>query len=165
MVHEPTLCPGEWKIKRKRPTMDRLTTGKILWEARRAVEEVYQQACDPVSKGEWPQTFKEAFCGHFGCAPERYEMSVFWRALFRHALPFAWLIHWLSPSYFEEDLYLIREVGAMSNSALFKSEVNYFYGRNQRHKSWTRTTFRVRVSGNRMLRLQRRLFKATVDVM
>ena len=109
----------------------------------------------------WPQTFKEAFCRRFRCSPESYEMAVFWRAVFRHALPLAWWIYLISPDFFTEDLELIREVGPMTNPELFKSEVNYFYGRNQRHKNWIRTVLRVRISGARMLRLRRRLFQST----
>lgn len=106
---------------------------------------------------EWPHTFKQAFCTRFGCKPEHYESTVFWRILFRHALPLAWVLRRVSPSFFTEDIDLIREVGEMTNPELFKNEVDYFHGRNIRHKSWLRTLLRVRASGGRLVRLRRTL--------
>ena len=82
--------------------------------------------------------------------------DVFWRCLFRHALPLAFLIRRLNPGFFTEDMDLIREVGATTTQQLFKNEINYFFGRNLRDKSWLRKTFRIRVSGNRLIRLRRR---------
>lgn len=117
-----------------------------------------QQQLADGPEGEWPQTFKEAFCRRFQCPPERYEMAAFWRCMFRHALPLAWFIRRRDPGFFSEDLDLIREVGALTNPDLFKNEVNYFHGRNLRHKSWVRTLLRVRVSGNRLIKLRRRVF-------
>lgn len=106
--------------------------------------------------GTGPKSFKAAYCDHFRCPPERYEDEVFWRCLFRHALPLAFLIRRLNPGFFTEDMDLIREVGATTTHLLFKNEINYFFGRNLRDKSWLRKTFRIRVSGNRLIRLRRR---------
>ena len=109
------------------------------------------------SEGTGPKSFKAAFCEHFHCPPERYEDALFWRCLFRHALPVAFLIRRFDPGYFTEDMDLIREVGATTSQQLFKNEINYFFGRNLRDKSWLRNTFKIRVSGNRLIHLRRRL--------
>jgi len=106
---------------------------------------------------QWHQTFKEAYCSRLHCSPERFETHAFWTCIFRHALPLAWLIYRRDPGFFTEDLDLIREVGKMTDPELFKSEVNYFHGRNLRDKRWVRTILRVRVSGGRLMRLRRRL--------
>lgn len=82
---------------------------------------------------------------------------MFWRGLFRHALPLALLIRRFNPEFFAEDLDLIREVGATTSQELFKNEINYFFGRNLRDRNWLRSTFRIRVSGNRLIRMRRRL--------
>jgi hypothetical protein len=110
-----------------------------------------------IPNGEWPLTFKQAFCTRFACTQEQYESAVFWRVVFRHALPLAWFIRRVSPGFFAEDLDLIREVGEITNPEIFKNEVNYFHGRNIRHKSWIRTVLRVRVSGGRLLKLRRQI--------
>lgn len=106
-----------------------------------------------------PKTFKAAFCEHFRCPPDRYEESLFRRALFRHALPFAFLIQRFDPGFFDEDRDMIREVGAMTTHEIFRNEINYFFGRNLREKNWLRRTLRIRISGNRLIRLWRRLMK------
>ena len=112
---------------------------------------------NPSTEKTWPKSFKAAFCERFHCPPDRYESAAFWRGVVRHALPVALVIQWLKPDFFAEDMELIREVGEMTSPGLFKSEVNYFYGRNLRHKSWLRRTFRIRVSGGRMLRIRRQV--------
>jgi hypothetical protein len=113
---------------------------------------------NPSSERTWPKTFQTAFCEHFGCTPNRYESELLRRGLFRHAVPLACLIRRFKPQFFVEDLDLIREVGKMTSPELFKNEVNYFYGRNLRHKNWLRSAFRIRISGSRMLRIRRRVF-------
>jgi hypothetical protein len=100
------------------------------------------------------KTFKEAFCERYGYASEAYEGAVFRRCVFRHAWILAVLICWVAPETFQEDFDLIREVGQLSDPDLIRREVNYFYGRNARDKSWIRTTLLVRVSGKRLLRLR-----------
>jgi hypothetical protein len=108
--------------------------------------------------GMWPTTFRQAFCKRYHCPPEHYESRAFRRSLFLHALPFAALLQRFDPAFFREDYDLIREVGPMTDPELFRSEINYFYGRNLRHKGWIRSLFRMRVSGNRLIRLKQRLF-------
>lgn len=104
------------------------------------------------------QNFRNLFCQRFDCPERAYERSVFWRCLYRHALPAAALIYWAAPEVFREDFELIREVGAMTDSEIIKREVNCFYGRNVRHKTWIRTTLLIRVSGKRLLRLKNQIF-------
>lgn len=119
-----------------------------------------QSANEHANQTHRPPSFKEAYCAHFDCPPERYEESLFWRAIFRHAVPLALIIRRFDPDFFHEDLDLIREVGAMSSQAIFRNEINYFYGRNLRDKRWLRTGLRVRISGNRMMHLWGKLMKA-----
>jgi hypothetical protein len=116
-----------------------------------------QHGCNS-SNGKWPLSFKDAFCQRFRCTPEQYDVRAFRRCLFLHARPFASLINRLQPGFFSEDHDLIREVGPMTDPELFRNEINYFYGRNLRHKSWLRGLFRIRVSGNRLIRLKQDLF-------
>jgi hypothetical protein len=101
--------------------------------------------------------FRQLFTERFGCSAEEFEERVFWRALFRHALPFAWLISRLKPSFFREDYDLLREVATARNTGEVVSELNRFYGRNARDKSVLRTELHLRVSGKRVLRLYRDL--------
>ncbi|MHB8522820.1 MAG: hypothetical protein ACYDH9_18950 [Limisphaerales bacterium] len=93
-----------------------------------------------------------------GCPAEGYRREVFWRCVYRHALPLAAIIHWAAPETLQEDFDLIREVGAMTDPETITREINYFYGRNVRDKSWIRRTLLIRVSGKRLLRLKNRVF-------
>jgi hypothetical protein len=116
------------------------------------------ESLETTDDGKWAKPFKDAFCQRFRCPPDRYEAAAFRRCLFLHALPFAPLLQRLDPAFFSEDLDLIREVGPMTDPELFRSEINYFYGRNLRDKSWIRNVLRMRISGNRLIRLKKRLF-------
>jgi hypothetical protein len=113
--------------------------------------------CSP-SDERWPSTFQETFCQRYRCSADQYLSKAFHRCLFLHARPLASLIQRFDPAFFSEDYDLIREVGPMTDPELFRNEINYFYGRNLRHKSWIRSLFRFRVSGNRLIRLKQRLF-------
>jgi hypothetical protein len=106
----------------------------------------------------WPKNFKEAFCERYRCSPDMYENQVFWRCLYRHALPVAALIYWFNPEFFKEDFDLIREIDKMNSPEVFRSELNFFYGRNLRDKSWIRRTFYIRLSAKRLLKLKNELF-------
>jgi hypothetical protein len=112
----------------------------------------------------WAKTFKEAFCERFNCPPEQYERRLFWRCLYRHALPLAALIHWLDTEFyrdvFREDFDFIREIGTVKDEDVFQVELDRFYGRNVRDKGWIRGTLLVRVSGKRLLKSKRHVFRA-----
>lgn len=107
----------------------------------------------------WEAPFRDLYCRTLEVAPERYERKVFWRILHRHALPFAYLILRRNPQFFEEDFYLIREVGNVRDPQLFTQELNYFHGRNHREKGWLRGTWGIRVSAKRLIRLKTEIFQ------
>ncbi|MBI4657812.1 MAG: hypothetical protein HY735_02995 [Verrucomicrobia bacterium] len=109
--------------------------------------------------GLWSRNFREAYCAAFACQPEEYERSVFWKSLYRHALPVAAVLYRSSPGFFKEDFDLLRELGKLSDPALFKSELNFFYGRNVRDKNWFRRAFRIRVSAKRLIRLKEQVLQ------
>jgi len=115
----------------------------------------------PPSPG-WPKSFKEAFCDKYQCPAELYEKKVFWRCLYRHALPAAALIFWCKPDFFREDFDLIREIDQMRSPDVFRSELNFFYGRNMRDKNWIRRAFYIRLSGKRLLKLKGLLFGSSM---
>jgi len=100
--------------------------------------------------GSWPQTFKEAYCEKFHCREADYEMEVFRRCLYRHALPLSSFILSRNPKFFQEDFDLIREIGNIDHADTFRSEINFFYGRNLRDKNWVRRIFRIRLSAKRL---------------
>ena len=112
---------------------------------------------------KWPKPFREAFCERFGCDTSSYERKMFWRCLYRHAVPFAALIYRINPGFFKEDFDAIREMGLAVNSAMFNHDVNLFYGRIQRHAGFLRGSLHLRASGHRMLRMKREIIRSLPD--
>lgn len=100
--------------------------------------------------------FRQLFSWKFDCKPADFEERVFWHCLFRHALPFAWLLG-ARRTFFREDFDLVREVASVHNVDELICELNRFYGRNRRDKNLFRTDFFIRISGKRVLRLYRSL--------
>jgi hypothetical protein len=102
--------------------------------------------------------FKRLFCERFACSEQEYERKVFWKCVYRHALPLALVLRMADSTIFREDFDLMREVGHATCRKDVIGELNRFYGRNVRDRSWLRKLLLIRVSGKRLLKLQRRIF-------
>ncbi len=100
--------------------------------------------------------FRALFSQSFGCSPGEFESEMFSKTLFRHAIPFSWLIR-DKAKFFREDLEMLRDIASAHNTPEVISELNRFYGRNRRDKSILRTSFFIRVSGKRVLQIYRAL--------
>ena len=104
-------------------------------------------------------TFAEKFCADVRVTPDRYEAALFWRCLHRRALPFAGLIRWLAPAYFEPDLELIRGVGRLTSADDLDAELDDFYSHRGNH-GFARRRLRIRLSIGRLSKLVYRLLPA-----
>jgi hypothetical protein len=69
------------------------------------------------------------------------------------------LLRKLNSDFFREDLGLIGDLATARSHAEVLTELNRFYGRNVRDRNRLRKSFSLRVSGKRVLRLSRKLFK------
>jgi hypothetical protein len=105
-------------------------------------------------EASWPKPFCELICAHLGCPVAQYETALFRAALSRHCYPLARWLFWRKPSFFREDLDLIRELAFVRSNDIFFSELNRFYGRNLRDKNPWRKGFGIRLSGKRLIRLK-----------
>lgn len=65
----------------------------------------------------------------------------------------------MNPSFFDEDFGLARELSTAVSHGEVLTELNRFYGRNVRDKNWFRKNLSLRISGHRVLRLSRKLFR------
>ena len=99
----------------------------------------------------WSRSFKEAFCQKHRCSSDDYEQKVFWKSLYRHAVPITYLIYSMAPDFFKEDFDVIKEIGSVIDPKVFTMEIDRFYGRNVREKSWLRRVFLIRISGKRLV--------------
>lgn len=103
--------------------------------------------------------FRALFCESYRCSIQTYQPQLFSRCLHRHARPFAGILARLSKTFFHEDLGFIGDVATAASHGEVVTELNRFYGRNVRDRNWLRRTFALRISGKRVLRLSRRLFR------
>ena len=108
--------------------------------------------------------FRQLFSEKWGMAAEQFEHKLFYKCLFRHALPFAWLLQKCDKDFFREDFGMLRDVASARNTDEVICEINRFFGRNARDKSFLRTVLFLRVSGKRVLRVYRSLLKGEKNV-
>ena len=101
--------------------------------------------------------FRQLFSQKSGTDADQFERKLFYKCLFRHAVPFAWLLKKMNPDFFREDFEMLRDVATARNTEEVICELNRFYGRNARDKSFLRPLFYLRISGKRVLRLYRSL--------
>ncbi len=103
-------------------------------------------------------TFKEAACAYFRCSDEQYEVRIFWHCLYRHAIPFAWLIRRICPRFFHQDLVLIHDLERATSARAVREEVIGFLSLNRMARKTIRNRFRLRISGKKVIKLASFLF-------
>jgi hypothetical protein len=103
-----------------------------------------------------PNTFRSAFCAHTGCADASFERRLFWRSLYRHALPVAFLVRLFNPSFFRDDDEFIRWVGGDSSLSEVAEDVARFQYGNWVRRHWLRTGLRLQLDPERITALARR---------
>lgn len=99
--------------------------------------------------------FRHRFADFAGCAPEEFESKVFWRTLYLHAIPIAWIIRWLSPRFFRLDLETIERVGLTLDGREYGHDLDRYRFLSHGAHSVLRNLFRIRVSGKKLMRLRR----------
>jgi hypothetical protein len=118
----------------------------------------------PVLSGKSSATrsmnFRALFCDKFQCSPQEYEQQMFSRCLHRHTFPVTRFLSKMNPDFFREDTGLIQDLATAGSHGEVLTELNRFYGRNVRDRNWLRKRFSLRISGKRVLRLSRKLFRS-----
>ncbi len=94
--------------------------------------------------------FKEAYCAAYRCKPENFDHQVFWKSVYRRALPLAAVIWVVERRMFQPDLEVIRALGAASSAVELQSVMGEFDNRCMVERSIRRAMFRMRVSGARL---------------
>jgi hypothetical protein len=100
------------------------------------------------------KTFEELYCEANKCAPADFPRRLFWKCLYRHALPIAPLIMILNPKYFEPDRQLISDVCRADKMNQVWEEVRQYFV-DSRHRDWMRRKGNVRISARRLINLAR----------
>src|SRR5437867_3992442 len=99
--------------------------------------------------------FRELFCEHFGCPREAYEKKVFWRCLHRRSFPLAALVYLVNRDFFQKDFDTIRQLGITKSQGEFQKEVEDYYFNIRSYGNALQRIFRVRISGQKLVRLSR----------
>lgn len=97
--------------------------------------------------------FRTVFCQHARCDESAYERALFWRGLYRHAVPFAFLIRLISPRFFQDDLDFIRYVGADATMEEVNEDIDRFQYGNRVRRHWFRTGLRIHLNPVRVAAL------------
>lgn len=105
--------------------------------------------------------FRQLFSDKWGVDGAEFERRLFRKCLFRHALPLAGLIEKLDADFFKEDYEMLRDVASARTTEEVICELNRFFGRNARDRSFWRPTFYLRISGKRVLNVYRSLTRQT----
>jgi hypothetical protein len=103
-------------------------------------------------------SFKNSFCMKYVVRPERFEREVFRRCLHERSQTLAKLILAVYPGFFRRDLMLIQEVARATSLEEVKESLHRYHKDNQAQRGFLRHRLKVRLSGERVLRLGAELF-------
>ncbi len=103
-------------------------------------------------------SFKDLYCRELGCPPEKFEREVMRRCLFRRArFLFPW-IELFSGDFFFHERKLIERIANERNFNDIRHDIDFY-----QHKfvsmSARRGAFRIRISGQRLLRIVRSVMR------
>lgn len=108
----------------------------------------------------WPNDFRNLYAKYARCHPEEFNNRVFWRTLYWHAIPFAWVIRLFSPEFFRLDWETIDRVAQTFDGREFSRDLDRYRFLNGQARSFLRSFLLVRISGKKLIRLHRRVGRA-----
>jgi hypothetical protein len=100
------------------------------------------------------KTFEELFCEANKCTPAEFPRRVFWKCLYRHAVPLAPLLLVVWPKYFAPDKQLIMDVRRADKMNHVWEEVRQYFA-DSVGRPWLRRKGNVRISARRLINLAR----------
>lgn len=107
-----------------------------------------------------PTDFRSAFCDRMRCAASAFERAVFWRGLYRHAVPLAFVLRLTTPGFFRADEEFIRWVAGDGSLAEVEEDIERFRYGNRVQTHWLRTGCRIHLNPHRIRGLARRCLAA-----
>jgi hypothetical protein len=94
--------------------------------------------------------FRAAFCERYRCSMEDFNRRVFWKCLYRHALPLAAFLFWTNREFFRPDLELIQSLSSTTTFSEVKAEASFIRHDQRMQSGFLRGTLRIRISGRRL---------------
>jgi len=108
-----------------------------------------------------PQQLKALFCKRFNCSPEGYAELAFRKCLYGHAKPLVGILRAWNAGFFFEDIKFIEALGVAVDPKEVRADAANFRDVNRHSGGFLRTTWRLRVSGRKAMRMARELFSTT----
>jgi len=81
---------------------------------------------------------------------EDFNRRVFWKCLYRHALPLAAFLFWTNREFFRPDLELIQSLSSTTTFSEVKAEASFIRHDQRMQSGFLRGTLRIRISGRRL---------------
>jgi hypothetical protein len=110
----------------------------------------------PTPVNERP-SFKDAYCQLRGIDPSAFEQHLFCDVVFLRARIYGLFVQPFYPNLFHNERALIREVGDNTTLGEMKTDIDFYQHKYVVNSLW-RDLFKVRVSGQRLLRIARDAF-------
>jgi hypothetical protein len=117
-------------------------------------------ACSRDDGAKWEPTppaaeldFRSAFCKKFQCSMQDFDKRVFWKCLYRHAVPLAACLYWTKREFFQPDLELIRSLASTTTFSEVRAEASFIRHDQRMQEGFLRGTLRIRISGRRLANL------------
>jgi hypothetical protein len=102
---------------------------------------------------------EERYCSQHHCDHWGFQRAVFWKCLYPHAVPIAFLLGGPRSSFFARDFEFIGFAGRSESPAALREEITEFRGVPE-NTHWLRRFLRIRISTTRFARLAQVYFKA-----
>jgi hypothetical protein len=104
--------------------------------------------------------FRAAFCERYRCSMEDFDRRVFWKCLYRHALPLAAFLCWTNREFFQPDIDLIHSLASTTTFSEVRAEASFIRHDQRMQSGFLRGTLRIRISGRRLAALACRTLSA-----
>ena len=101
--------------------------------------------------------FFEAFCHQFGCPPNKFEKTAFFKAVPAWKKPIVGILFLVTPDLFDIDLDIIEELGKTQTREEFSGVLDEFHNAMRVTRSTMKTTFGMRMQGSRLMEIREEL--------
>jgi hypothetical protein len=99
------------------------------------------------------KTFKETFCHHLGCPPEKYAHKALSRCFYPHARVFVGIMGWLGSRTLAESIAFIEDVGESQTRHEMDAAIQDYHYRLKLQGTFLARVMKFRVSGSAVTRL------------
>jgi hypothetical protein len=112
----------------------------------------------PTQHLQWPETFRDAYCRRFRCRSRSYAFSAMQRTVYAHAVVPLLILYPFRTRSVQGALYVLELAGNARNFGEFLRAIDRYHQWMRTYPGIWQSAWKMRVSGQRLIRLQRVLF-------